>query len=61
LLFDKDDGDQITSKILWTQEANEECERVINSKAFILSSNGKNTRVCDLEAIQTFYVLTKSP
>lgn len=53
------DGDQITSKILWTQEANAECERVINSKSFILSSNGKNMRSTDNEAIQTLYVLTK--
>ena len=54
------DGDQITSKIIWTQEANEECERVINSKAFLLSSNGKNMRTTDNEAIQTLYVLTKT-
>lgn len=55
------DGDQITAKIIWTQEANEEIERVINSKSFVLSSNGKNMRTCDNENIQTFYVLTKDP
>jgi DNA-directed RNA polymerase beta' subunit len=55
------DGDQITAKILWTQEANAECEKAINSKSFILSPNGKNMRTCDIEAIQTFYVLTKDP
>lgn len=53
------DGDQITSKIFWTQEANAECEKVINSKNFALNPNGSNCRVIDLEAIQTFYVLTK--
>lgn len=53
------DGDQITSKIIWTQEANEECERVMNSKSFILSPNCKNMRTIDIEAIQTLYVLTK--
>lgn len=53
------DGDQITAKILWTQEANEECEQVMNSKSFFLNTNGKNMRTIDLEAIQTFYVLTK--
>ena len=53
------DGDQITAKILWTQEANEECEKVMNSKSFFLNTNGKNMRTIDLEAIQTFYVLTK--
>ena len=31
------DGDQITSKIFWTQEANAECEKVINSKNFALN------------------------
>ena len=55
------DGDQITAKIIWTQEANEECERVMNSKSFFLSSNGKNMRGCGLELDQTFYVLTKNP
>ena len=53
------DGDQITAKILWTQEANEECEQGMNSKSFFLNTNGKNMRTIDLEAIQTFYVLTK--
>ena len=55
------DGDQITAKIFWTQEANEECEKIMNKKSFILSSSGKNMRTCDLEAIQTFYTLTKDP
>ena len=53
------DGDQITAKIPWTIEANEECERVMNSKSFILSPNCKNMRTCDNESIQTLYVLTK--
>ncbi len=53
------DGDQITAKIPWTQEANEDCERVMNSKSFFLSTTGRNMRTIDLEAIQTFYVLTK--
>ena len=55
------DGDQITAKILWTQEANEECEKVINSKSFILNPNGGLMRTGDLETIQTLYVLTKDP
>lgn len=55
------DGDQVTAKILWTQEANDECERVIMSKSFILGQNGKSVRGIDLEAVQTFYTLTKNP
>lgn len=54
------DGDQVTTKILWTQEANEECKKIVEKKSFLLSSNGKNMRSCDNEHIQTFYVLTKS-
>lgn len=33
----------------------------MNSKSFILNSNGNNVRIADLEAIQTLYVLTKNP
>lgn len=55
------DGDQTTTKILWTQEANEECERVMNSKSFFLGPNGSNMRTMDNEGIQTLYVLTKNP
>ena len=55
------DGDQVTTKIIWTQEANEECETLMHSKQFLLTANGSNKRQIDLEAIQTFYVLTKDP
>lgn len=56
-----DDGDQITGKIIWTLEGNEECEKLMNSKSFFLGPNGKNTRECGLECDQTMYVLTKAP
>ena len=55
------DGDQITVKILWSQEANEECEKRINSKSYLLGLNGRTVRGIELEAIQTLYVLTKNP
>lgn len=55
------DGDQTTVKIIWTLEANEECERIMNKKSFFLSPNGKIVRGCGLELDQTFYVLTKDP
>lgn len=55
------DGDQITAKIIWSQEANQEIEEKMNSKAFFLSINGENVRVIESEAIQTFYALTKDP
>lgn len=55
------DGDQVTSKIIWTQEANAECERIMNSKSFFLTPNGKVIRTCGLELDQCLYVLTKDP
>ena len=55
------DGDQITAKIVWSQEANEECEAMMQSKTFYLNSMGGNMRTIDLEAIQTLYTLTKDP
>lgn len=55
------DGDQITAKGLWSQEANEEAEELLMSKRFILGANGKNIRIMDLEGIQTLYALTKEP
>lgn len=55
------DGDQITGKILYTQEANEECENLMKSKQFFITTNGRNIRLADLEAVQTFYALTKDP
>lgn len=55
------DGDQTTVKILFTQEANEECERVMNSKQFFINATGSLIRKIELEAIQTFYVMSKEP
>jgi hypothetical protein len=53
------DGDQTTVKIIYTQEANEECTRTMNNKAFFINAAGKNIRGCGSETVQTFYVLTK--
>lgn len=55
------DGDQTTVKILWTQEANEECERVMFGKSFFINASGKCIRNISNEATQTFFVLTKDP
>ena len=46
---------------MWTQEANQECEKFMNSKAAFLSTTGQNVRFVGLELDQTFYVLTKDP
>ena len=55
------DGDQTTVKVLFTQEANEECERVMNEKSYFINASGKIIRKIEIEAIQTFYVMTKDP
>lgn len=55
------DGDQCTVKIIFTQEANEECERVMNNKAFFINSMGQNIRKIENEATQTFFTMTKEP
>ena len=55
------DGDQMTIKLLWTQEANAELEKYVNSKKYILNMDGKNMKVVGSEPVQTFYSLTKNP
>ena len=53
------DGDQITVKGLFTQEANEEARQIMKSKSHILNASGNNMRASSNEAIQTLYMLTK--
>ena len=55
------DGDQTTVKIVYTQEANAECNEVINRKSYFINSSGLNIRQVSKEAFQTFFVLTKDP
>lgn len=55
------DGDQTTEKILFTQEANEEIEKVMYSKKNYIDSKGRIIRDSGKETTQTFYVLTKDP
>lgn len=53
--------DQTTVKIVFTQEANEECTKVMNSKSYFINAAGQNIRKLENEAIQTFYTMTKDP
>lgn len=53
------DGDQITAKGVFTQEANEECERIMKSKPNMLSILGQGIRPIGNEASQTLYSMTK--
>ena len=62
-MLQNDEGtlDQTTVKIVYTQEANEECEKLMNSKAFFINASGQNIRFTELEVIQTLYTMTKNP
>lgn len=53
------DGDQITLKIPFTQEANLEAKKIMMSKIQLLNSYGKSSRITTNEMVQTLYMLTK--
>ena len=53
------DGDQVSVRVVFSQEANAECERLHGAPTNFLSANGTNVRVTTNEAIQTLYMLTK--
>ena len=55
------DGDQITVKSVFSQEANAECEKIMHRKSNVLSVCGSNVRVTTNEGIQTIYMLTRFP
>lgn len=53
------DGDQVTVKGVFTQEANARLEELTTSKQYILDISGNNVRTIGNEGIQTLYTLTK--
>ena len=54
------DGDQITCKSVFSQEANAECEKIMMSKANLLSIEGIGVRNnAGNEGVQTLYSMTK--
>lgn len=53
------DGDQVTVKGVFSQEANAECERIMKSPSNFLSIVGTNMRKTTNEGIQALYHLTK--
>lgn len=53
------DGDQVTVKPIYTQEANEEATEMINRKSNIMNIEGKNMRTSSNEVIQGIYQLTR--
>lgn len=52
------DGDQVTVKGVWTNEANSELDKQLNSKKHYIGLAGKNVRTGSNEAIQCLYSLT---
>lgn len=53
------DGDQITGKMVFSQEANIEAERIMRSLTNILGINGNSVRPSEIEAIQTLYCMSR--
>ncbi|MEI2420707.1 hypothetical protein V6O07_10575, partial [Arthrospira platensis SPKY2] len=54
------DGDQVTVRGIFTQEANKELEDYMTSKKNILSISGSNIRKTEKEALQAIYNFTKT-
>jgi hypothetical protein len=52
------DGDQVTAKMAYSVEANEELKKHMNSNGQFISLNGINGRTADKEGIQAIYNLT---
>ena len=53
------DGDQSSSKGVFTKEANDELIEYINSKANYIGFNGKCSRTSSNEAIQSIFDVTR--
>lgn len=53
------DGDQVTAKAVFSQDANAEAKKIMMSKSHILNIYGQNMRKTTNEGVQTLYLLTK--
>ena len=53
------DGDQVTGKMIFSMQANEEAERIMKSNFNILGVNGSPVRKLGNEFIQSLYTLTR--
>ena len=53
------DGDQITVKGVYTEEANQELAEFMNSKQNFVTFGGKPSKASEGDAIQSIYVFTK--
>lgn len=53
------DGDQVSIKGIWTDEANMEADEIMGRKMTALNITGTNSRVVAKEVFNSFYALTK--
>lgn len=53
------DGDQVSVRGIWTDEANLEAEEIMNNKLYALTISGSNAKVVSREVFNSFYELTK--
>ena len=53
------DGDMITIRGVFTQEANKEAEEIIYSKSNVINIKGNNNRPISMECVQSIYDFTK--
>lgn len=52
------DGDQVTVKGVFTEEANRELDKQLSARAHYFNLGGKGVRSSDKEAMQSLYNLT---
>ena len=52
------DGDQVTVRGVFSEEANEELDKQLSAKSHYFNLGGKGVRTSDKEAIQSLYSLT---
>lgn len=52
------DGDQVTVKMAYLRESNEELQKYMNSNAQFIDLSGNNGRIAEKEAVQAMYNLT---
>lgn len=53
------DGDQVTVKSVFSQEANLEADKIMHSKSHIINIYGENMRQTTNEGVQTLYMMTR--
>jgi hypothetical protein len=54
------DGDTVSVRTVFSQEANAECARLSKEPTQFLNANGSNVRTTTKEALNTLYIMTKN-